>query len=209
MAELILQNPFITFFLLLVPIIGGTWKVFEVLFVKPRDFRIAVLEKNVEEIRKELQRTPQSNTSTPSTPNAVPRQAAAANANEVSSAAPNSQLVETSTLLNNMNSFFESWKDKALTDLQRDQFEKNYLGQRVIWRGRLGSVSEERSGLLWVSLVSEKERDYGPHVIAVFDVKFKEALLMLNKGELVTVSGVLDSFSLSPLIKNCSIVRDA
>ena len=49
MTDLILQNPFISFFLLLVSVVGTTWKVFDVLFVKPRDFRIAVLEKNVEE----------------------------------------------------------------------------------------------------------------------------------------------------------------
>ncbi|WP_152514487.1 hypothetical protein [Chrysiogenes arsenatis] len=207
MADLILQNQLVSFFLLLVPIIGVTWKVFDVLFVKPRDFRIAVLEKNVEEIRKELQRTPQSEAA--SLPNTVPTAAVSATAEEAPKIAPASRLLERTTLLNNMNAFFESWKDKALTDLQRDQFERNYLGQKVVWRARLQSVSEEKNGLLWVSLVSEKERDYSVHVIAVFDHKFKEALLIVNKGEVVTVSGVLDSFSLSPLIKDCSIVRDA
>ncbi len=207
MADLILQNPLVSFLLLLVPIIGATWKVFDVLFVKPRDFRIAVLEKNVEEIRKELQRAPKSEVT--SVPNTVPAPAVSANAEETPNIAPAPRLQETTTLLNNMNAFFASWKDKALTELQRDQFEKNYLGQKVVWRARLQGVSEEKNGLLWVSLVSEKERDYSVHVIAVFDLKFKEALLMVNKGEVVTVSGVLDSFSLSPLIKDCSIVRDA
>ena len=47
------------------------------------------------------------------------------------------------------------------------------------------------------------------HIIAIFDSKHKEALLMLKKGELVTVSGVIDSFFLSPIIKDCSIVRNA
>lgn len=207
MTDLILQNPFISFFLLLVSVVGGTWKVLDVLFVMPRDFRIAVLEKNVEEIRKELQRAPQSEAT--SAPNTAPTTAVTASAKEVPSIAQAPRLLETTTLLNNMSAFFESWKDKALTDLQRDQFEKNYLGQKVVWRARLQGVSEEKNGLLWVSLVSEKERYYSVHVIAVFDLKFKEALLMVNKGEVVTVSGVLDSFSLSPLIKDCSIVRDA
>lgn len=207
MTDLILQNPLVSFFLLLVPIIGGTWKVFDVLFVKPRDFRIAVLEKNVEEIRKELQRTPQRGATSAS--NTAPTPAVSAPTKEVPNIVTNQRLHEATTLLNNMNAFFESWKDKALTDLQRDQFERNYLGQKVVWRARLQGVSEEKNGLLWVSLVSVKERDYGVHVIAVFDLKFKEALLMVNKGEVVTVSGVLDSFSLSPLIKDCSIVRDA
>ena len=207
MPELILQNPLVSFLLFLIPIIGGTWKILDVLFVKPRDFRIAVLEKNVEEIRKELQRS--SKSEIPSTANTVSVNTVSLDAKEAPSTASDQSLVESTTLLNNMSAFFESWKNKALTDLQRDQFEKNYLGQKIVWRGRLGDVSEERNGLLWVSLTSEKERDYGVHVIAVFDLKYKEALLMVNKGEVVTVSGVLDSFSLSPLIKDCAIVRNA
>ena len=164
-------------------------------------------KKNVEEIRKELQRTSKSDT--PSTANAVSVNAISLDTKESPSIESGQGLLESSTLLNNLSAFFESWKNKALTDLQRDQFEKNYLGQKIVWRGRLGGVSEERNGLLWVSLTSEKERDYGVHVIAVFDLKYKEVLLMVNKGEVVTVSGVLDSFSLSPLIKDCAIVRNA
>lgn len=112
-------------------------------------------------------------------------------------------------LLNDMSAFHEAWKNKALTELQRDQFEKNYLGQKVAWRARLQNVSEERDGFLWVSLISEKERDYSVHVIAIFESRYKEALLMVKKGEVVTVSGVIEQFSLMPLIKSCSLVRNA
>lgn len=56
MFDLIQQNPLTSFIVFLVPVIGAIWKVLDVLFVKPRDFRIAVLEKNVEEMRKEYQR---------------------------------------------------------------------------------------------------------------------------------------------------------
>lgn len=206
MPELILQNPLVSFFLFLIPVVGGTWKVLDVLFVKPRDFRIAVLEKNVEEIRKELQRTAKSEL--PPANNAT-ISSATPDTQEIIRVEPSQALLESTTLLNNMEAFIESWEDKALTELQRDQFEKNYLGQKVVWRARLGGVSEEKNGLIWVSLKSENERNYSLHVIAVFDLKYKEALLMINKGEIVTVSGVLDSFSLSPLLKDCSIARNA
>lgn len=205
MPDLILQNPLVSFLLFLIPIIGGTWKILDILFVKPRDFRIAVLEKNVEEIRKELQRTSKSDALP--TPDAVVS-TVASDVKEVPRIESSQTPLESATLLNSMNAFIEAWEDKALTELQRDQFEKNYLGQKVVWRARLGGVSEKENGFIWVSLNSENERNYGLHAIAVFDLKYKEALLMVNKGEIVTVSGVLDSFLLSPLLKDCAIVRN-
>jgi len=207
MFELIQQNPFVSFVLFLIPVIGGTWKILDVLFVKPRDFRIAVLEKNVDELRKEFQRS--STTKVASITNGTSLGAVSPIPNEVPQAENLETLIQGTTLLNSMPAFYESWKDKSLTELQRDQFEKNYLGQKIVWRARLGNVSEEKNGLLWVSLTSEREGDYGVHVIAVFDSKHKESLLILNKGEMVTVSGVIDSFSLSPLIKDCAIVCNA
>ena len=42
-----------------------------------------------------------------------------------------------------MGLFYDSWKDEKLTDLQRDQFEKNYIGQKVIWVANFAS-SERR-----------------------------------------------------------------
>jgi len=205
MLDLIQQNPIVSFLLFLIPIIGGTWKVFDILFVKPRDFRIAVLEKNVEEIRKELQRYPRDEDV--STSKTATIGTLLSDVNEVCQNKTIGTLVQDTTLLNSMTAFYESWKDKSLTDLQRDQFEKNYIGRKVVWSARLGEVSQEKNGLLWVSLTSEKEQDYGVHVIAVFESKYKETLLMVNKGQIVTVSGAIDSFSLSPLIKDCAIVR--
>lgn len=117
------------------------------------------------------------------------------------------KIVESTSLLNDMDLFYESWKDKELTELQRDQFEKNYIGQKVVWAATFSSVSEERDGYLWVSLTSKSKENFGVHVIAVFEENHKEVLLTINKGELVQVSGVIDSFSLSPLIKKCNISR--
>ena len=207
MLELIQQNPIASLIILLIPIVGGTWKVFEVLFVKPRDFRIAVLEKSVDELRKEFQRSS-------TTPNVLlPTNGAVIGATIPTSETTQTEKIEAlmqgTTLLNDLPAFYESWREKSLTELQRDQFEKSYLGQKIVWRARLGDVSEEQDGLLWVSLKSENERDYGVHVIAVFESKYKEALLMTNKGEAVTVSGVIDRFFLSPLIKDCTITRNA
>ncbi len=207
MLDLIQQNPLTSFVIFLIPLIGGTWKVLDVLFVKPRDFRIAILEKNVEEMRKEFQRSSRTEAASPS--NVTPTVAQSA----TSLAESQKQLtaIETAgtTLLNDLSAFYAAWKNPSLTELQREHFEKTYTGQKVIWRARLGSVSEEKNGFLWVGLNSTKERDFSVHVIAVFDLKHKEALLLLNKDEIVTVSATIDSFYLSPLLKECSVVRDA
>lgn len=209
MLEIIQQNPVISFFAGLIPLVAGIWKVMDVLFVKPRDFRISVLENNVEEIRKQLQKNePERVTSNPSPSVSSPPQDRTISGEALDEKADKfEKIVESTSLLNDMDLFYESWKDKELTELQRDQFEKNYVGQKVVWIATFSSVSEERDGYLWVSLTSKNKENYGIHVIAVFGENYKEALLTINKGELVQVSGVIDSFSLSPLIRKCSISR--
>lgn len=181
MLELIQQNPLISLILLLIPSIGVAWKVFEVLYIQPRDFRIAILEKNVDELRKEFQRAPITSTDVASRAAGIRLGSTTSPPTEESPSETIEKLIQGTTLLNDMSAFQGAWKNKSLTELQRDQFEKNYLGQKIVWRARLGDVSEERDGLLWVSLTSEKERDYGVHIIAVFEPKHKEALLMLKK----------------------------
>ena len=213
MFDIIQQNPIISFFIALVPVVAGLWKVMNILFVKPRDFRIAVLEKNVEEIRKELQKQDSHPTQTNSNSDFKGKEAPLIEVSEQSIVIENEEpekferIMESTSLLNNMDLFYESWKDKNLTELQRDQFEKNYVGQKVVWVATFSSVSEEKDGYLWVSLTSKDEKKFGVHVIAVFDSNHKEVLLTINKNELVTISGTIDSFSLSPLIRKCNLTR--
>jgi hypothetical protein len=200
MIELVQQNPLISFFIALVPIVGGTWKLMEVLFIKPRDFRIAVLEKSVDDIRKEIQRQPSSSEQEQKTPENSTNQTLVVKKEKFEN------LVEGTTLLNNIDLFHNSWKDKTLTELQRDQFEKNYIGKSVVWNAKFSSVSEKEGGFLWVSLTSPT-KNVSLHIIAVFEAKHREALLLINQDELVTVSGDIDSFHLAPIIKNCTVVR--
>ncbi|MDO6746083.1 hypothetical protein [Gilvimarinus sp. 1_MG-2023] len=208
MLEIIQQNPVLSFLVGLIPLVAGIWKVMDVLFVKPRDFRISVLENNVEEIRKELQKNESERVSVnPASTLTLPRDRAMSGGTSEDKADKFEKIVEATSLLNDMDLFYESWKDKELTELQRDQFEKNYIGQKVVWTATFSSVSEERDRYLWVSLASKNKERFGVHVIAVFEENYKEVLLAINKGDLVQVSGVVDSFSLSPLIRMCNISR--
>jgi len=206
MLELIQQNPLISVALITIPAIATAWKIFDALYVKPRDFRISVLEKNLDELKKEFQRPERTHATKQSDHNessheskVTPPQAGTVDNIEA--------LTQSTTLLNDMVVFYKTWKDTSLTELQRGHFEKSYIGQKILWRARLGDVTEEKDGLLWTSLLPEAEPTHAAHVIAVFDSKNKEALLMLRKGEVVMVSGVIDRFFLSPLITNCSISR--
>ncbi len=206
MLDIIQQNPVVSFFVGLIPLVVGIWKLMDVLFVKPRDFRISVLEKNVEEIRKELQRN-EPNRVTDHQGLAEPAKVSMGESIDLEKDDKVEKIIESTSLLNDMDLFYDSWKDEKLTDLQRDQFEKNYVGQKVVWEANFSSVSEESEGYLWVSLTSKDKGNFGIHIIAVFDSKYKEALLNINKGEIVSVSGVIESFSLSPLLRHCNISR--
>lgn len=207
MLEIIQKDPVIIFFAGLIPLVAGIWKVMDVLFVKPRDFRISVLENNVEEIRKQLQKNEPERVGANPSPSASPQDRTASGEALEEKDDKFEKIVESTSLLNDMDLFYGSWKDEELTELQRDQFEKNYVGQKVVWAATFSAVSEDRDGYLWVSLTSKNKKNYGIHVVAVFEENHKEALLAINKGEHVQVSGVIDSFFLSPLIKKCSISR--
>jgi len=219
MLEIIQQNPFYSLLIILVPIVVATWKIMDVLFVKPRDFRISVLEKNVDEIRRELQKNALQQSfihgDSVSTPDIKielhdkPISTSKESLKELTTDILNKSepVIATTKLLEDFNTFCKSWNDKSLTDLQRDQFAKNYIGQKVVWNVRLSSVSEERDGNLWCGLTSTSDDFSLNLVIAIFESNHKHALLMVNKGEVVKVSGTIDSFSLSPVIKKCSISK--
>ncbi|WCP81102.1 hypothetical protein PQE20_03590 [Vibrio harveyi] len=117
------------------------------------------------------------------------------------------KVAEKSTLLNDFDTFYAAWKNKGLTDLQRDHFEKSFVGQKVFWDVKINSISEESDGYLWCSVGSVNKELSIEHAIAVFEPKYKEALLMVNTGEVVKYTGTIDSFSLSPVIKNSGISK--
>ncbi|MFI8741186.1 hypothetical protein [Stutzerimonas zhaodongensis] len=206
MLEIIQQNPLVSLVLVIIPAIAAAWKIFDALYVKPRDFRISVLEKNLDELKKELQR-PEQIQLTPQRTNNEFKSEPKSPILQADSVQKIEALSQSTTLLNDMVSFCKSWKDPALTELQRSHFEKSYTGQKILWRARLGDVTEEKDGLLWTSLMPESEPTHAAHVVAVFDSKHKEALLILRKNDVVTVSGIIDRFFLSPLIRDCTISR--
>jgi hypothetical protein len=115
--------------------------------------------------------------------------------------------LDSSTLTNNMDLFYSAWKDENLTELQRKQFEKSYIGQKVVWTAKFSGVNEGTYGMYGVSLTSTQEGCSTVHVGTFLGKKYRTALLNINKGEQVVVTGVIERFSLIPLLTNCEIVR--
>tara|TARA_R110002050_G_scaffold37986_1_gene94038 strand:- start:130 stop:615 length:486 start_codon:yes stop_codon:yes gene_type:complete len=115
--------------------------------------------------------------------------------------------LDSSTLTNNMDLFYSVWKDENMTELQRKQFEKSYIGQKVVWTAKFSGVNEGTSGKYGVSLTSTQKDGSGIHVGTFLGKKYRTALLNINKGEQVVVTGVIERFSIIPILTNCEIVR--
>jgi hypothetical protein len=95
--------------------------------------------------------------------------------------------------------------DPELTSLQKDNLWKNYEGKQAQWTNELKYVSIEKEGLIAYFL---NPLDWArTEVKAVFDEGQMSRLLQLREGDLVTYTGVLDSFGTTEIrLINCTVV---
>jgi predicted nucleic acid-binding Zn ribbon protein len=95
--------------------------------------------------------------------------------------------------------------DPELTSLQRDNLWKNYLGKQAEWTNELEYVLIKKEGLVAHFL---NPLDWArTEVVAVFDESQKPNLKNLKEGDLVTYTGVLDSFGVAEIsLTDCTIV---
>jgi len=92
-----------------------------------------------------------------------------------------------------------------LTSLQRRDFWKDYEAKQVKWTNELKYVSSEKEGPVacFVNPLDWARTE----VVAVFDESQRSSLLELNEGDLVTYTGVLDSFGGTEIsLMDCTIV---
>lgn len=109
--------------------------------------------------------------------------------------------------INTLQELYIAWKDKSLTELQKNRFEKNFSGKEVIWDVYVISIAEPKDGKIFVNLAHDKERSFdGATAFADFDSKHEEVLALLSKGEKIRIKGIIDKFFLSPILKNCKIL---
>jgi predicted nucleic acid-binding Zn ribbon protein len=95
-----------------------------------------------------------------------------------------------------------------LTDLQRQDFWKDYGGKRVEWTGELEYVSADWEGLAAYFL---NPLDFArTDVLAVFDESQRSSLSELSEGDLVTYTGVLADFGPNQIrLTDCTVVASA
>ena len=176
----------LSFIALLIPIIAGTWKVLDALYVKPRDFRISVLEKGIDEIRKEVMKTPHQEEVQPTSVPEISQPTIPAPKNTITkqpASTPPQKIEPATSILQNMEAFFDTWKNDSLTSLQRDDFEKKHIGKVFSWQAKVQSISEEKNGYFWVGIEPVDSKRILYHAIAIFDASYKETLLNI-KGAL-------------------------
>ena len=212
LKELVLQNPIIGLLLILVPSVGIVWKVLHALYVKPRDFRINSMEKDIDMLRNEILR--------------IERKSNAHESSKVANSADDKLIVtedNSSTnlesinldvrgvsnglILDDLQALLDLWNDKELTDLQKKHIEELYTNKSVIWEVKIKSIGEIKDGKIYVSMTSPHAEFQFDTAIAYFDESYKDALLLIKKGEPVVVSGVIERFFLSPMLKDCRLRR--
>jgi outer membrane protein assembly factor BamB len=95
--------------------------------------------------------------------------------------------------------------DPELTSLQRRDFWKDYEAKRVEWTNELKYVSSEKEGPVAYFI---NPLDWArTEVVAVFDESQGSSLLELSEGDLITYTGVLDSFGVAEIsLVDCTIV---
>lgn len=205
-GELILENPIISLFTVLIPVVAVTWKLLHALYVKPRDFKISSMQSDISALKDEVMKIEKS-----SNPTLVQGKTNKNIDNEThnkeSLSLSEVSVVPTEIILNSLEHLIESWKEETLTDLQKSHLEDMYIGKNIIWDVKITNVYEMDDGSFSASITSPQSKFYIDSAIANFDKKYKEALLLIKEGDLVTISGVIDRFFLSPIIKDCSLMK--
>jgi hypothetical protein len=203
--ELIIKNPIISLLVLLVPAIGITWKILHALYVKPRDFTISTMQNDIEALKNEILKIEKSKET--KSPVFTDENAARTKQEKANAAVINPINKSADIILDDLQYLLDAWGDESLTELQKSHLEELYIGKEVIWDVEIKSVSERDSGEITATILSPKAKYGLETAIATFDKKYKEALLLVKKGDLVTVSGKIERFFLSPVLTNCTVVR--
>jgi hypothetical protein len=212
LKDIILQNPIISLILILVPAVGITWKIMHALYVKPRDFRISSMEKDIDTLRNEILKIEKKSNNDESARKLQPSEGSESvagnmNLNDQDPVHKIDQRTSNELVLNDLQALLDLWNDKELTDLQKKHIEDTYTNKSVVWEVVIKSIGEVKDGKIYVSMVSKKSKFQIDSAAAYFDESYKDALLLIKKGEPVIVSGVIERFFLSPMLKDCKLKR--
>ncbi len=202
------QVPVLAWLFCLAALFGGLWKVFNTLYVKPRDFEIECLKREIESLKTSSNEPRSSRRDEEHTV-----EAAEIDAHKPTRASPKVPSLErqiedaNGTLAEGLRSLdfaLKRIRDDSLTKLQLESVHEYFIEKNVVWRGTIGSVSKSSAGSIIVQL--KHADDSYDNAYAEFDGEQKAELLRLKKGDCVVVSGQVEKIFLgSPWLQRCSI----
>ena len=207
LSELLSQVPGLAWLLLGGVLFGVLWQVFNVLHVKPRDFRISSLERENEALKSERDapKSPRLHADLPVTPaGPATRDTTTTNPTPGLAEQPKNSADTLAEGLRSLEFALERINDKSVTSLQRESVHECFVGKNVVWRATIRSVSDASHGTIVVCLVPSG--DSYRYAAAEFDEADKANLLNFRKGDHVVVSGQVEEIFIgSPRLKHCSI----
>lgn len=205
LSELFSQVPGLAWLFLIAVLFSVLWKVFNILYVKPRDFRIDSLEREIEALKSAPKepKTPQPHAAGP----IVPAELSTPDTTTPTAQFPEQQQDGGDALAEGLRSLdiaLDRIHDDSLTMLQRESVRAYFVGKNVIWRATIRSVSDSSHGMIIVRLVPND--DSFASAAAEFDEAHKVDLLKLREGDRVVVSGqVAKIFAGDPWLSKPSI----
>lgn len=185
-------------------VVASTWKILDVLWIKPRDRTISELriaeghmKEQIKELRDGLAKANQHLQSR----------------SEIVPPIMNVGQPEAATALtpgNSLDKLFEEWLDPSKTDLQKKEFEKRWTGKKVTWLVCVRSVTLGQHDIE-LSVETENNTNYDKHrSMAVFNLRRKAELLALTEGDWIKLTGKVHSHWLFwPRLSNCAFERAA
>ena len=217
LVEVITQVPPLAWVLVVAVAFGALWRVFNVLHVKPRDFRIESLEREIERLKSAPKDRESREASTTAVPvrrlhSDLPVKPAQPHTPETTLPAalsPEPQPDEGDTLAAGLRSLaiaLARLHDDNLTKLQQESVENYFTGKHVVWAATVESVDTARNKTISVQLTDGEDMFWS--AIAYFDEAQRADLLKLQKGDRVLVSGqIARVFIGSPVLQQCSITK--
>jgi hypothetical protein len=208
------HNPLVAVILVVVPAIGITWKVFHALYVKPRDFKITTLNDDFKKLQDELVRLRKeqerqfvnSPTSEETKTQLSPETKLQSNPQKDLSVSTPVDSNTKSPLLS-LNQCYQKWSDEKLTDLQKQRFEKEFIGKKVEWKVQVDSVSDKKYERIILYVKDSGERLNRARSSAEFPEDDESKLAGLQSGDWIILRGTIKEFFLWPSLKDCTFEK--
>ena len=217
LGELSAVSPaaWIVVIVVLLSLFGSLWRVFHVLYVKPRDFQIETLEREIAKLKSEepgmvVQPVPTDDEAAGPLPRSSPEPVREEDPEEACGSI-SAELVgntdPTAECLRDLRLALQYLGDRSETDLQRQGVFEFFVGKHVIWSGFVHSVSMSHDGVVSVGVAPDKDEQW-KWALVDFDESRRGELLRLAQGDRVVISGSVERIHLRmPVVAGSSIEK--